>query len=717
MRDLDKLDFHPTFEKIVDVLCKKTQNDNKEFFRINLCYYLAKIAATMRVKIGTKDRGDIPVNLYALNLQPSGNDKGHSTNLIEEKLIHKFRDNFFSSTYLQVSDMNLCRLATERAIKDDIDEELSLEKVRKEFVEAGQLMFSFDSSSGGPAIKQLRHKLLMANIGAMNMEIDEIGNNLIGNSEALGSYLELYDVGKIKQKLIKNTKENVRNEELEGRTPANLLMYGTPDKVFDGSTIEDCLYSFFDTGYGRRLFFGFSLDSKTVSDLPAEEIFDALTDPAVEGFFEEISDILGDLADIDNHNKVIDVPREVSITAIEYRVHCEKLARTMGAHEGIAKAEMSHRYFKVLKLAGAYAFLDGASVMTEDHFYYAVAMAEESGRAFKKIMHRDRPYVKLAKYIGSIGREVTHVELAEDLPFYKGSITAKHDIMQMAKAWGYKNNIVIKTSIESGIEFMTGESIQETDLENLQLAYSEQMSTGYENVQVDWKDLYTLTQEPLMHWINHHSSNGHRDGEHMITGFDMVILDVDGTATATEVTNFLADYEFLIYTTKRHTEAINRFRVVMPMNYHLKLNAVDYRAFMANIFEWLPIQVDTQTCQRCRKWLTHEGEYFYNTPKGEQKLELLDARLFIPKTAKSDERKAMVVTTQSMTNMERWFLNKAEGNRNNQLSRYGFMLADNGYGIADIKEMILAMNQKLPDKLKVSEIENTIMQGVVKRIT
>ena len=72
MRPFDSLTFHPTSEKIVNILCQLTQNDNPEFFRLLLCYHLAKIAATMRVKIATKDRGEIPVNLYALNLATSG---------------------------------------------------------------------------------------------------------------------------------------------------------------------------------------------------------------------------------------------------------------------------------------------------------------------------------------------------------------------------------------------------------------------------------------------------------------------------------------------------------------------------------------------------------------------------------------------------------------------------------------------------------------------
>ena len=54
--------------------------------------------------------------------------------------------------------------------------------------------------------KQMRHKLLLADIGALNIQVDEIASNLSGSLEVLTTYLELYDQGYMKPKLTKNTK-------------------------------------------------------------------------------------------------------------------------------------------------------------------------------------------------------------------------------------------------------------------------------------------------------------------------------------------------------------------------------------------------------------------------------------------------------------------------------------------------------------------------------
>ena len=103
---------------------------------------------------------------------------------------------------------------------------------------SGTLAFSFDSGTA-PAVKQMRLKLLMSNAGSMNLELDEVGSNLTSNVEMLNTFLELYDVGKVKQKLTKNTSDNKRGEEFIGKTPTNLMLFGTPTKLLDGSKTEE----------------------------------------------------------------------------------------------------------------------------------------------------------------------------------------------------------------------------------------------------------------------------------------------------------------------------------------------------------------------------------------------------------------------------------------------------------------------------------------------
>ena len=64
MIDLSNVKHHPCIEEITDLLCNKTQNMDRGFFKVEVAFFLAKMAACMRASVITKDRGEIPVNLY-----------------------------------------------------------------------------------------------------------------------------------------------------------------------------------------------------------------------------------------------------------------------------------------------------------------------------------------------------------------------------------------------------------------------------------------------------------------------------------------------------------------------------------------------------------------------------------------------------------------------------------------------------------------------------
>lgn len=161
MRDFNTLTDHPILAKMVDIITKKTQNDDRNFFRVESVYFLAKMAAAMRTHIVTKDRGKIPVNLYALALATSGYGKGHSVSIIEDYFMDAFKTRFIETTLQELSEKNLVRLANKRAAylgTDPADEEKTL---KREYEGAGPYPFTFDSGTV-PAVKQLRQKLLLA---------------------------------------------------------------------------------------------------------------------------------------------------------------------------------------------------------------------------------------------------------------------------------------------------------------------------------------------------------------------------------------------------------------------------------------------------------------------------------------------------------------------------------------------------------------------------
>jgi hypothetical protein len=337
---------------------------------------------------------------------------------------------------------------------------------------------------------------------------------------------------------------------------------------------------------------------------------------------------------------------------------------------------------------------------------------EDSGDAFKAIMKRDRNYVRIAKYLSDIDTEVTQVDLMEDVPAYKGSAAQKTELMQLAVAWGYKNNIIIRRNYVDNIEFFIGESLTETNLDELILSHSDHITEGFQAEKAPFDQLHKLTTAPGMHYSAHCYRNGYRSGENAIPGFNMIILDVDGGTNIDTAHLLLKKYAHLISTTKRHTAAKNRFRIILPMSHILNMDVRTYQLFMKNVMQWLPFDVDPATTDIARKWETCDGaEYVYNT-----KADLIDATLFIPQTKKASTQRDWINASSSMTNLERWFvLNTAEGNRSNMLIKYGFALLDNGYTLNAAREAILTFNGKTDNPLPEDEILMTIMVTLTKK--
>ena len=672
----------------------------------------------MRCNIQTNDRDVVPVNTYVLNLMISGTGKGHSTNILEREFVSHFKKEFLDHLFPQKAEEHLQTLAEEKARAKckngqsilSVSEEavIQLDKFTRQFERLGELAFSFDSGTA-PAVKQMREKLLLAGAGSMNFEIDEIGSNMGGNVEVLNTFLELYDIGLIKQKLIKNTMENIRSEELPGNTPTNLMMFGTPTKLLDGGKTEEEFKQFLETGYARRLLFGYTTSTHRKKHITAAERYDQMVDTTLASDIKNVQHIFTNFAKR-SFNPILHMSKENSIYLIEYQMQCEDLADQMKEHKGVHKAEMMHRYYKVLKLAGAYAFSDDSNEITQDHLDYAISVVEDSGEAFHELMRKQGPYERLAHYLADCDKEVTQHELIEELPFYKGSESQRRDVMTLAMSYGYKNNIIIRKRAADDIEFFSGETLAETDLDYLITGISTDIAYNYVTEHPPFKQLHKLTTAPGYHYTAHGFVNGHRHSDNAIPGFNLLILDCDGDVNLAVVKVLLEDYMFMTSTTKRHTAEINRFRLILPISHKLNLNASEYSKFMANVFEWLPFPVDEAAKDIARKWAAHPGAYAYNDGS------VIDATLFIPETKRSDETKAQI-SANGIGNIERWFkTHTAKGNRATHLYRYGMVLIDAGLELGDIVAKLEAFNNSLETPLPDDQFRGGTIKSISKEV-
>ena len=718
--DYSHLPFDPLSERIVDAICDKVNTTERSFFRVHTAYYLATLASMMRTSFQLPGQDAEPVNLFAVNLAPSGFGKGYSTSILEDNVIQQFRQTFVDHTFPLAARTHLPTIAVKRAarkIAADPDDEL--ERVEKEFDSLGALMFSFDKPTP-PALKQMRTMLLMANAGAMNIQVDEIGNNLAGIRDALILICELYN-GKAKANLTKNTADSKRMEDLQGITPTNLMLFGEPSSLLDGARVEDDFTALLQSGFARRCFFGFVPES-VVSEmefLSPDELLAKALQGTSNNTLQSVADHLERLADFVNMGKVLTVGNDAAKCYFSYQIECRRRSLGYREHEHLFRYETGNRFAKAVRLAGAYAFFDESPEITVSHMESAIALAEESGESFRRIVQRERSYVKVAKYLADSPEEVTQTELSEDLgSVFKGPRGQKEEIITQAIAWGYRNNIIVRRRFSDGVDFLRGETLKSTDLSRMIIAYSSDITRGYLSEEVGFDQLHRLVSAPAMHWVNHHLREGYRDDDHCLPGFNLCVIDVDDGMPLSMARRLLDGYRALYYTTKSHTPENPRFRILLPTNYVLALEKDDFAGFMKNLYEWLPFDCDEQTNQRSRKWRTHappenatSAGHLY-TPG-----QLLDVLPFIPKTTKNEERRRQAVDLGNLGAIERWVLqNIGEGSRNNQLLRYALILVDGGASTDEVRGRVFGMNDRLADKLEEAEIMSSIMVTATKAI-
>ena len=143
--------------------------------------------------------------------------------------------------------------------------------------------------------------------------------------------------------------------------------------------------------------FGYTIDSNRTKYASAQERYQQMVDANLAKDMLAIQQTFTNFAKRP-FNPVLQISKANSIYLIQYQMKCEAAADDMKDHMSIHKAEMIHRYYKAIKLAGAYTFADNSTEITQDHLDYAISIVEDSGEAFHTLMRKQGPYERLALF-------------------------------------------------------------------------------------------------------------------------------------------------------------------------------------------------------------------------------------------------------------------------------------------------------------------------------
>ena len=719
---ISEAEYHPLQEKILNMMRNRIGNYNADnFFRLVIANNFCQMAGHMRNTIIDDAGTKYIINMYSCGVMPSGAGKNFSVDIMDE-LCAGFKNLFLrKEIYFDIGEEFRYKLATIKSLSTGLPLEEAMNLISEEYSSYGQFPWRIGKGTEA-AIRQARKAVQLAGCGSLNVLVDEIGHNLLGNADLNSMGLSFFDKGSIEASITKATKENQRYEERDIPIPVNYLWMGDPTKLFDASETEQTFMTFLSSGFARRMFFAIGNSSEFDSSVTAEQLYEMQNASTNKDINNNLVETLSKLANKNYYDKKLLLDKEGRLLYNEYLLWGAKRATEYtNEADSTYKIEIQTRAYKALRLAGAYAFIDCSDRITREHLLAAFKVAEDSGNDLWKILHQEKSYVKLAKFLVNEGKPMHKADLAERLPFFKGSKPTQDQLIERAREWGYTHNITIKTVTRSKIDFLIGESYRNTDLNELILSISDHISYRFDNKTVPFSKLKNLGNADGLVWSAHHFTYdpvnptlGNRRSQEFVTGpFNLLVLDLDNGDTIQTVREIFKNFKYVIYTSKNHNKekhgkVCERFRVILPMKYTISLNSEDYSKFMINFYESLPLVLDEKTKDIARGWNTNNGAVFENIEG-----DLIDPRPFIPDTAENEQRKADNKKYGNVDAITRWFLSHTdEGNRNNMLARYGFMLRDRQLEDDVIRKHILELNSKFDIPLSISELESTVLKSL-----
>ena len=691
-------------------LMEKIPHADAHFIRMMLYNKLGQIAANMRVNMEFYDGAIVPLNIYQINLAPSGYSKGKVNNLIEDSITKGFEDKFFEVA-ADVIEESLDLKAERVSANMGIEKQQARADIDEHFNKLPKFLYSFpDATLEG--IKSSREKLTMSEIGATNLEMDELAINMDKMADILGIFMEAYDRGRAKSKLIK-----VNSNTQSGEVPANLLAFGTATSLLNGSRKEEQFLDMLRQGFARRCFFGY-IEKYDIDNAmsPEEELHMAQNRDSVEAL-QEVNEYLASLATTVWHDSTVTMGRPVALTLIKLKQEAEVRASELKDHQELDKFYIVHSYWRIAKLAGILAFIDKSPEIMMEHLILAVRHDEDSEKAFKRMIETPPSYERLFHHIMDIGKRMTYTDLHKDLYFYSSATKGQKDeMLKMAQAFAFTQNAMIRTSFRDGVDFVEGQYMESNDGSKIILSISTELAEGYVPKLSKWDDLGEMLSSHF-EYSNHHFRDEYRDHEHALEQFNMIIIDVDDGMPLATAMEAMSGYEYIMGTTKSHQKDKNgfvcdRYRILIPLECTIELNRDDYSQFMTNIFDWLPFEPDRACKDIARKFSGYtEAEVFKNEG---MKIDPLD---FVPSTTRQEKTAERVKDLGDIDGLMKWFLlNTEKGGRNNQVHRFTMALADGGIPQEEVINRVIHMNSMLDEPLPERELYDSVFKTLSKKL-
>jgi hypothetical protein len=530
---------------------------------------------------------------------------------------------------------------------------------------------------------------------------------MTSEKEIIDRLFKAYDTGVWSPKL---TSGKQLEEMVVGVAP-NFFGFATPDAMLLNSDVAEPFRELLSSGFARRTFFYYE-DNDKLPYIPTKEEYLKLEEQA-EGLKEKSQDLNRKLAAMlvkDNLGKVISFSKKAKLHIYDYRSQSVELASQ--TQDSILNADFRERHFKVAKLAGAYAFLDGRDEVSIKDIDYAISLTEHSSKSLERIGDSksliERLYLRVRSEegfvhtqdmlnFGLVGKnQTTKVkEYAEELEAYADVYGDIYEVMRDNK--GSISAVRITQLINTDDASCIFSASMPRDGK-----YNH--DSGYKKAEIDFMDrAHWITQEKQVCYAPVAFRGGRRLNEATEAYSNLIIMDIDDGMSLEYAKEIFKDYYAIITTTRNHQKEKNgkvcdRFRVVLLASKYVFTNPKKYKGLMENIQKFYDITMDTACFDKAHIYYSNPSEVWYGSCEKK-----FDVAKLIPKdddhlSKKIDKQKIQSFRPDGGVALKMYFENQVKTS------------CDNGTGIINsLAQAMLAATDKMRDLfLTVEDAEEWI---------
>ncbi len=581
----------------------------------------------------------IPVNVYAINISPSGSSKDMSMNLSTEILSDA--EKVITDQRLIDMENKAKRVATKKnreAIKkekpdikeeDIVDSDSGWELMLKPIS-----AIDMKGATSEGLLAELANVEKSGDIGNLFMKISELATELRSNTNLDRTIMvvsELFDAGQVAADVVKTAELKVAAIEGIG---ISMLAHTSPSAFITDPKLVEKLKTIIGTYMGRRAFFLItSLNDATASieisdDLESEATLRRSNLHKHTDLADEISkhaiNMVSRLLLKDEHNNRLTLSDGAAkLYSMYYLLNTKYRRLAYMLDEGFNSEgllpEIAGRHWRASKLAGIWSLMEGESVISTKTMANAIYFTELTGRGLRKILALIdlQPFERFVKatttgeigksirfdtllkqkYVHSIRKDVVQTFLVAVNSALKGTVLCTPDFE--------KNIINIKSIEQSTGEYGTSTiKFNKTDSKEYR---KDKSFKGFKHIKHKLSDLVTLLKGDFA-YSPFEFKDGMRSNDNIISETNYIVFDVDESEIPMEIWHetYLSGTSHIISTTSDSTNK-HKFRLLLPIAQKIGSDKNVYKYVLNRIADELMLTIDPQSTVLSQPIFSYNG--------------------------------------------------------------------------------------------------------------